>query len=146
MSSNKNVSTKKRTMCPQCNTPFVSLASHLVHCTEVNNSMKVKTDFKTSQNTVQTTESFLKRTEAYASSLKCPATSGLVQTQSGISSMATIHNTYATMSNAMAPEITFLNDYEFDENDVFDSDSSLIEFSNVKSDSSEYQNNHWANY
>ena len=50
------------------------------------------------------------------------------------------------MSNAMAPEITFLNDYEFDENDVFGSDTSLIEFSNVKSDSSEYQNNHWADY
>ena len=48
------------------------------------------------------------------------------------------------MSNAMAPEISFLDDYEFDENDVFDSDSSLIEFSNVESDSSEYQTNHWA--
>ena len=127
-------------MCPQCNTPFVSLASHLRYCTEVNNSMKAKTDFKTPTNTVQTKETFLKRTEAYASSLKCP----VVQTQSGISSMATIHNTYATMSNAMTPEITFLNDYEIDENDISDSDSSLIECSNVKSDSSEYQNNHWA--
>ena len=58
--------------------------------------------------------------------------------------MATIHNTYTTMSNAMAPEITFLNDYEIDENDISDSDSSLIEYSNVKSDSSEYQTNHWA--
>ena len=37
-----------------------------------------------------------------------------------------------------------MNDCEFDENDVFDSDSSLIEFTNVKSDSSEYQTNHWA--
>ena len=125
-------------MCPQCNTPFVTLASHLVHCTEVNNPMKVKTDFKTPTNTMQTKESFLKRTEAYASSLKCPTMSGTVQTQSGILSMATIHNTYATMSNAMAPEITFLNDYEIDENYRSDSDSSLIECSNVKSDSSEY--------
>ena len=60
--------------------------------------------------------------------------------------MATIHNIYASMSNAMAPEITFLNDYEIDETDISDSDSLLIECSNVKSDSSEYQNNHWANY
>ena len=142
MSSSTNGSTKKRTMCPQCNTPFVSLANHLRYCTEVNNSMKAKTDFKTPTNIVQTKETFLKRTEAYASSLKCPAMSGLVQTQSGILSMATIHNTYTTMSNAMAPEITFLNDYEIDENDRSDSDSSLIECSNVKSDSSEYQNNH----
>ena len=127
MSSSTNGSTKKRTMCPQCNTPFVSLASHLRYCTEVNNSMKAKTDFKTPTNIVQTKETFLKRTEAYASSLKCP----VVQTQSGISSMATIHNTYATMSNAMVPEITFLNDFEIDENDISDSDSSLIECSNV---------------
>ena len=135
MSSRRNCSTKKRTLCPQCNTPFVSLASHLRYCTEVNNSMKAKTDFKTPTNIVQTKETFLKRTEAYASSLKCPATSGLVQTQSGILSMATIHNTHASMSNAMAPEITFLNDYEIDENDKSDSDSSLVECLNVKSDS-----------
>ena len=108
-------------MCPQCNTPFVSLANHLRYCTEVNNSMKAKTDFKTPTNIVQTKETFLKRTEAYASSLKCPTMSGTVQTQSGISPMTTIHNTYATMSNAMTPEITFLNDYEIDENDISDS-------------------------
>ena len=108
MSSSTNGSTKIRTMCPQCNTPFVSLASHLRYYTKVNNSMKAKTDFKTPTHIVQTKEIFLKRTEAYASSLKCPATSGLVQTQSDISSMATIHNTYATMSNAMAPEICII--------------------------------------
>ena len=127
--------------------PFVSLASHLRYCTEVNNSMKAKIDFKTPTNIVQTKETFLKRTEAYESSLKCPTLSGTVQTQSGSSSMANIHNSYTTMSNAMAPEIILLNDYEIDENDendISDSDSSLIECSNVKSDSSEYQNNHWA--
>ena len=39
-----------------------------------------------------------------------------------------------------------MNDNEIDENYRSDSDSSLIDGSNVKSDSSEYQNNHWANY
>ena len=125
MSSNTNASTKKRTMCPQCNTPFLSLTNHLRYCTGLKNSMKVKSAITTPMNIVKTKETFLKRTEAYALSLKCPTMSGTVPSQSGISSMATIHNKYASMSNIMAPEITFLNDNEIDEHYSSDLDTSL---------------------
>ena len=95
-------------------------------------------------NIVNTNENILKRTESYASSLKSPTVSRTLPTQSGISSMATIHNKYSSMSKVMAPEITFLNNNEIDEHYRSDSDSSLMYGTNVKSDSSEYQNNHWA--
>ena len=89
---------------------------------------------------------FLKRTEAYASSLNSPTVSETLPTQSGIFFMATIRNNYSSMSKVMAPEITVLNDNEIDEHYRSDSDSSLINGTNVKSDSSEYQNNHWFNF
>ena len=106
--------------------------------------MKAKSAITTSMNTVKTNDTFLKRTEAYTSSLKSPTVSGTLPTQLGISSMATIHNKYSSISNAMAPEITFLNDNELDEHYRSDYDSLLVNDSKVNSDVSEHQNNYWA--
>ena len=139
-------SSKKRSTitCPQCNNTFLSLGRHLQHCNGTNNSNNPNSTPTCKKIAINDDETFLKRTQQYASTLQSNTLSGIVQTRSGISSTPTIHNKYSAMSNVMAPEIAFLEDNTYNEQHSSDSETSLIH-NDPNLNSKNTQNDHWAN-
>ena len=139
MSSITKASSKKSIQCPQCNNAYLSLGRHLKYCNRTNNCNTPNSTPSSKLNAINDDETFLKRTQAYASTLQSNTLSGIVPTRSGISSTPTMHNKYSAMSNVMAPEITFLEDNTYEEQ--YSSDSETDQNFNSKST----QNDHWAN-
>ena len=123
MSSITKASSKKSIRCPQCKNEYLSLGRHLKHCNGTNNCNTPNSTPSSKLNAINDDETFLKRTQAYASTLQSNTLSGIVPTRSGISSTPTMHNKYSAMSNVMAPEITFLEDNTYEEQYSSDSET-----------------------